>query len=58
MNVEQELSGELQQFFGPEGFRCEMTLPVDKLARRAPVFYMRAEPNHTRHCLYVKPFFM
>lgn len=47
MNVEQELSGELQQFFGPEGFRCEMTLPIEKLARRAPVFYMRAGPEPT-----------
>ena len=58
MNVEQELSGELQQFFGPEGFRCEMTLPVDKLARRAPVFYMRAEPEPHINCSLYKAFFM
>jgi two-component sensor histidine kinase len=47
MNVEQELSGELHQLFGPEGFRCELTLPIDKLARRAPVFRMKAELRST-----------
>jgi len=47
MNVEQELSGELHQLFGPEGFRCEMTLPLDKLAKRAPVFRMRAGLERT-----------
>jgi two-component sensor histidine kinase len=47
MNVEQELSGELQQFFGPEGFRCEMRLPIDRLVRRAPVFRMKAGLERT-----------
>jgi two-component sensor histidine kinase len=41
MNVEQELSGALLQFFSPDGFRCEMKLPVDRLVRRAPVFRMK-----------------
>jgi two-component sensor histidine kinase len=47
MNVEQELSGELHQLFGPDGFRCEMTLPVDRLTRRAPVFRMKADLGST-----------
>jgi two-component sensor histidine kinase len=47
MNVEQELSGVLQQLFGPDGFRCEMTLPLDKLVKRAPVFRMRAGLERT-----------
>ena len=47
MNVEQELSGKLHQLFGPDGFRCEITLPLDKLAKRAPVFRMRAGIERT-----------